>query len=246
MSILGSLMSESSVLMSMPTHNEAGVVSILGYGSLMSESSALMSMPTLQNFRYVRILGHRRVFAHTSPLFHENGIARYETREISSLSAEPSPGSSFCGVAFDILAQDWPAFVAREAEYVLSPSTFVSLDGGEEGSGMLCIRGSDDLIKQRGTWPRYEAMFDASGLEPRTCWDWDVDSGLKPCACYLRHCLLSSQRADVPAVVRESFLSDSFLVDRRTTLREYLRLPGVEARIMASVPPPGLGTRYGG
>lgn len=224
----------------------ANVISILGYGSLMSESSVLMSMPSMTNFRYVRIVDHRRVFGHVNPLFHENGIARYETLEISSLSAEPCPGSSFCGVAFDILEEDYPAFEARELEYILTPSRFVVLGSGEEGTGMLCVRGSDELIKKKGLWPRYEAMFDAARLTPRTCWDWGVESGLKPCPTYLRHCILSSQRPGVPDVVRASFLSDTYIVDRQMTLREYLGLPGVEARVLGSVPPPELATRYGG
>lgn len=212
----------------------------------MSESSVLMSMPSMTNFRYVRIVDHQRVFAHVNPLFHDNGIARYETREISSLSAEPRPGSSFCGVAFDIFEDDWPAFEAREQEYVLTPSRFVALEGGEEGEGMLCVRGSDELIKEKGLWPRYEAMFDAASLTPRSCWNWSMDSGLKPCATYLRHCILSSQRHGVPDAVRASFLSDTYLVDRQMTLLEYLNLPGVEARVMGSLPPPELATRYGG
>lgn len=222
------------------------VISILGYGSLMSESSVLMSMPTMRNFRHVRILDHMRVFGHVNPLFHEGGIARYETKELSSLSAEPRPGSAFCGVAFDISRQDWPAFAARELEYVLTPSRFVALEGGEEGEGMLCVRGTDGLIRERGVWPRYEAMFDAAGLSPRTCWEWGSESGLLPCACYLRHCLLSSRRPDVPEAVRASFLADTYLVDRRTTVGEYLATSGVEANVMASVPPPALAVRYGG
>jgi hypothetical protein len=226
------------------------VVTILGYGSLLSASSTKLTMPSSHNFRYVRILGHRRCFAHISPLFSEAGIARPETLELASLSAEPCAGSSFMGVAFDIPRDEWGAFVDRELEYVIALARFEPLDGAGDGppEGMLCTRGSDALLRERGVWSRYEAAFDAYAppIASRTCWDWGEASGLLPCACYLRHCLLSSRRAGIPAAVRESFLDNTYLVDRKTTLREYLSRPGVEEKVMSSLPPPNLETRYGG
>ena len=230
------------------------VVTILGYGSLLSASSTKLTMPSSHNFRYVRIVDHRRCFAHISPLFSEAGIARPEKLELASLSAEPSSGSSFMGVAFDIPREEWGAFVDRELEYVITPAKFQLLGAGDhgdelgEGEGMLCTRGSDALLRERGVWSRYEAAFDAfvPPLELRTCWDWGEASGLMPCACYLRHCLLSSRRAGIPAAVRESFLDDTYLVDRQTTLRTYLSRPGIEEYVMSCLPPPNLETRYGG
>jgi hypothetical protein len=222
-------------------------ICVLGFGSLMSQASVRITMPSMRNFRYVRIEGHRRVFGHMSPLFFEAGIARAETLEISSLSAEPCEGASFCGVAFDIPREEWAAFVAREDEYVLSASKFRTLDGNVASEGMLCTSGSDQLLKERGVWPRYMASLDTLPDQTlRTCWHWAETSGLLPCACYLRHCLLSSRRDGIPDAVRQSFLDDSLLVDRKTTLREYLSRPGVEDHVMSSLPPPGLETRYGG
>jgi hypothetical protein len=214
-------------------------------------------MPSSHNFRYVRIVDHRRCFAHISPLFSEAGIAKPETLELASLSAEPSSGNSFMGVAFDIPREEWGAFVDREMEYVITLAKFQPLgDGdhgdklgeGQPGEGMLCTRGSDALLQERGVWSRYEAAFDSfvPPLESRTCWDWGEASGLLPCACYLRHCLLSSRRAGIPVAVRESFLDNTYLVDRKTTLRDYLNRPGVEEYVMSSLPPPNLEARYGG
>eukprot|EP00302_Diacronema_sp_CCMP2436_P004004 CAMPEP_0179837922 /NCGR_PEP_ID=MMETSP0982-20121206/348_1 /TAXON_ID=483367 /ORGANISM="non described non described, Strain CCMP 2436" /LENGTH=197 /DNA_ID=CAMNT_0021721153 /DNA_START=59 /DNA_END=653 /DNA_ORIENTATION=+ len=197
-------------------------------------------MPSMANFRYVRILDHRRVFGHMSP-------SSSATLEISSLSAEVCAGASFCGVAFDILTSEWPAFVAREDEYILAPSRFVALAGGEGGEGMLCTRASDQMLQERGVWPRYLSSLELlPELVPRTCWEWGQGSGLRPCPTYLRHCLLSSRRAGVPDAVRQSFLADSYLVDRETSLEAYLAQVGIEEYVMSCLPPKGLETRYGG
>jgi len=232
-------------------------MTVLGFGSLMSESSVRSTTPSMRNFRYVRILGHRRVFAHTPPIFYENGIAKADTLEVASLSAEPCEGGEFCGVAFEIPADEWPAFVEREDEYILKPSPFVALEnpaslcevdyGTQGGEGWLCTRSSDEALKERGVWPRYLAAIEKLPAgAPRTCWHWAETSGLLPCPAYLRHCLLSSERADVPEAVRTSFLDATFLVDRTTSLRAYLERPGVHEYIRNSHPPPSMATRYGG
>ncbi|EPS58264.1 hypothetical protein M569_16552, partial [Genlisea aurea] len=71
-----------------------GMISICGFGSLLSEKSARSTFPDLINFRAAKLSGFRRVFAHVAPVFFERGIAKPETKEISSLSVEPwEPGT---------------------------------------------------------------------------------------------------------------------------------------------------------
>eukprot|EP00304_Pavlova_gyrans_P012672 CAMPEP_0206041832 /NCGR_PEP_ID=MMETSP1466-20131121/6194_1 /ASSEMBLY_ACC=CAM_ASM_001126 /TAXON_ID=44452 /ORGANISM="Pavlova gyrans, Strain CCMP608" /LENGTH=345 /DNA_ID=CAMNT_0053416535 /DNA_START=1 /DNA_END=1040 /DNA_ORIENTATION=+ len=211
----------------------------------MSERSVRTTTPSMSNFRYVRILNHRRVFAHATPLFFEAGIAKVDTLEISSLSAEPCAGASFCGVAFDIPPDEWHALEKREDEYVLAESLYEPLDAPKGNNnprgtlvGMLCTRGSDTKLKERGVWPRYMAALETlPATAPRTCWDWAPSSGILPCPTYLRHCLLASRRSDVPDEVRESFLDDTYLCDRATTLRAYLARPGFRDYVESSLPP---------
>ncbi|KAL7459908.1 hypothetical protein ACHAWC_011877 [Mediolabrus comicus] len=73
-------------------------------------------------------------------------------------------------------------------------------------------------------------------------WHWPQDSGLLPANIYLRHCLLVVQKAGGAAY--ESFLEDTYLVDRKTTLKEHFKENG--DMVMASRPPPHLATRFGG
>lgn len=61
---------------------------------------------------------------------------------------------------------------------------------------------------------------------------------------YCRHCVLATRRDGVPEEARESFLDDTRLVDRTTTLRQYLADRG--AHVMASTPPASLTDRYSG
>lgn len=92
----------------------ASVRSIVGIGSLLSERSARSTCPNLTNFRVGEIVGFRRVFAHAPPIFFQRDIARLETKEMSSLSAEPCPSERFVVTVFEIPEEEWPALRQRE------------------------------------------------------------------------------------------------------------------------------------
>ena len=62
-----------------------------------------------------------------------------------------------------------------------------------------------------------------------------------PADVYLRHCVLSAQKAGHEAY--RSFLDDTLLCDRVTTLRQYL---DANPEIMNVQPPPGLESRFNG
>ena len=83
--------------------DEEGVISVAGFGSLLSESSARSTFPDLRNFRAGKVRGYRRIFAHTASVFFQRGIARPETREISSLSCESQSGEEIVVSVFDVL-----------------------------------------------------------------------------------------------------------------------------------------------
>ena len=125
---------------------EAGLMTIAGFGSLLSLTSALTTFPQLSDFRQGRLRGWRRVFAHQCTIFHERGIARPETREVSSLSVEEVPegegggggggGDGIVVSLFEVEAtpEAVAAFVEREHEF-----RCVRVSGGHRA--MVCVCG---------------------------------------------------------------------------------------------------------
>ena len=64
------------------------------------------------------------------------------------------------------------------------------------------------------TWgeERFTRKWHDNGLE--TIWNYTPDSGVRPCAVYLRHCVLAAER--MGAACYASFLDDTYFVDRST------------------------------
>ena len=208
----------------MPTGSTSrSAITILGLGSLLSERSARTTFPDLRNFRCVRIKGFRRIFAHTPSIFVARGIANMESLEMASLSAEPCEGASFVMTAFEVDddGTGMDAFREREEEFELSMVPYEALDGKPDSAGpvgMLCKASNDaDYVKQWGQ-KRFDDEYTSRGIS--TIWNWSRDSGLRPCPAYLRHCVIASQRLGEAA--HQSFLDDTYLVDRKTTIREYI------------------------
>lgn len=150
------------------------------------------------------------------------------------------------------------AFLAREPEYQITAVPFWTLkshedtssdaqghrsvsshddDGDEpEGVGVICAANRDANLPE-------ELAARHLGRLP-SVWHWPQDSGLLPANIYLRHCLLAMQKAGGAA--EHSFLHETFLADRRTTLAQYLKRDGVRRRVMDSRPPQELLVRFSG
>ncbi|KAK4787322.1 hypothetical protein SAY86_011155 [Trapa natans] len=123
----------------------SGLISICGFGSLLSERSARSTFPNLKNFRVARLNGFRRVYAHAAPIFFERGIAKPETKEISSLSVEPCEGESLIVTVFEIQQSEIPAFIERELEFRFLAVLPRTLDGKPLNNlAVLCARYSDE------------------------------------------------------------------------------------------------------
>ena len=216
-------------------------ITIPGFGSLLSERSSRMTFPTLKNFRVVRLDGFRRVFAHSPGVFVSRGITDKATLQLGSLSAEPCAGSSFIVTAFEVpdggLGMD--AFREREEEFFLNMVPYTLLDGSSGGAGLLCQAGTDKAYIEQWGQARFDEVYKSVGLD--TCWGWSRTSGLRPCATYLRHCAIAAEK--LGPLAHASFLDDTYLVDRSTTIRTYLaRHP----EVMSELPPESLRERYGG
>ncbi|KAL7548054.1 hypothetical protein ACHAWF_016838 [Thalassiosira exigua] len=117
--------------------------------------------------------------------------------------------------------------------------------------GVICRRSTDEAYLVQWGEAHWERQYLKYGV--KTIWNWGKDSGLRPCPVYLRHCVLASWncggRRDSwssdgdGGLCYNSFLDDTYLVDRKTTIRDYLKqCPDV----MEAEPPESLRERYGG
>ncbi|KAF3961556.1 hypothetical protein ACB098_02G052900 [Castanea mollissima] len=217
-----------------------GLVSICGFGSLLSERSARSTFPDLINFRVAKLNGFRRVFAHVAPIFFERGIAKLETKEISSLSVEPCEGEMLIVSVFEIKKSEIPAFMKRELEFRFLGVLPETLDGKAfDNLAVLCARYSDEeffQIRCKGSKEIYYQHYGRYNINK--IWRDDI----LPCRVYLRHCVLAAKNLSEAAY--NNFLDHTFLADRKTTIREYLATGG--SGIMEEEPPESLKTRYGG
>jgi hypothetical protein len=112
-------------------------------------------------------------------------------------------------------------------------------DDGFQSEGLMCTRSTDETYIAKWGYPQYRDK--TYGYSLPSIWGWDEDSGILPCAVYLRHCVLAAGKQG-PDVL-DSFLDGTFLADRKTTIREYLL---ANPRVMDTLPPAHLVGRYSG
>jgi hypothetical protein len=226
-------------------------ITILGFGSLLSENSSRLTFPDLKSFRLCRVPNYRRVFAHPASIFFQRGIADLESLQISSLSVEYEEGfPGFIASVFevpnsDMMADGIPsqAFLEREEEFSIIEVPFVPLDGGNsigsEFRGILCARSTDEAYLKRWGADRFQTNYQMYGVD--TIWGWSQESGLRPCSVYLRHCYLAAKSMGETSF--DSFLDETFLIDRETTIRQYVER---HPEVLLQLPPADLVSRYSG
>ena len=241
-----------------PADPSSNMITMVGFGSLLSETSSRLTFPTLTNFRLARVPGYRRVFGHPASIFFQRKIANLETLEISSLSVEyvdkEFPG--FVAAVFEVPNDNYiqdnggkedssavvpsEEYLKREEEFDFALVPFEELGGsGRTGSGIICTRSTDQTYLDRWGKEHFENQFGVYGVD--TIWHWPNDSGMKPCAVYMRHCYLAAQKMG-PACF-DSFLDETFLIDRQTTFRQYV---AQHPETLEKEPPPELAIRYSG
>ncbi|OQR81771.1 hypothetical protein THRCLA_11419 [Thraustotheca clavata] len=224
------------------------MVKILGYGSLLSETSVRSTFGvTMKNFRLGRVHNYRRVFSLPGSLFFREKIANLATKEIGGLCVEPSAGSSFIVSIFEVPEEQLPAFYQRELLYDVQNVEYEEHDGTKD-KALMCLRWTDEGLVEKHGQAFFDEKYRAHGLE--TVWGWGPESGILPCRVYLRHCLLSVEklgevesRIDISDAVYNDFVENSFLGDRKTTIKEYITK---HPEIMDARPPPSLIGRYSG
>jgi hypothetical protein len=248
------------------TTTTMSTTTILGLGSLLSERSSRVTFPDLINFRLGRVPNYRRIFGHPASIFFQRGLANIDTMEYSSLCAEYCEGHpGFVCSIFEVPAgpnttimssggvpsQD---FLEREEEFDIVQVPYVDFNtkdksdsvlGGEASTtatsskGILCTRFTDDGYIKRWGEERFVERYKKYGIN--TIWGYQYDSGLRPCQVYLRHCYLAAKKMGDECF--DSFLDETVLVDRKTTVREYV---SQYPHVIEALPPPGFEERYSG
>jgi len=117
---------------------------------------------------------------------------------------------------FEIDIDELPIFYERELEFRwVFVRPFNLDDTPMESDGIMCARFSDEEFRRERC--NDEKFFDLYGR-------WGItkiwEDNLYPCRLYLRHCILAAKKLGVLA--EESFLDNTYLGDRRTTIREYI------------------------
>lgn len=216
------------------------MITILGFGSLLSEKSSRLTFPTLSNFRLVRVPNYQRMFAHPTSIFFQRNIANLSTLEMASLSCEYHPNCSFIATAFDIPVSEMMdittntytpkiEFVQREEEFAIIPVPYLECidDISNEQDmvttkrkvGMICAKSNDDIYLAKWGKDHFQLRYQQYGLS--TIWNYpSTFVSIKPCTIYLYHCYTASK--NMGKECHDSFLDETYLVDRTTTLRQYL------------------------
>jgi hypothetical protein len=166
---------------------------------------------------------------------------------MASLSIEPAEGHSFCGTAFSLHeGEDALSLLQREEEFGFAVVHFEDLNksNGEDGitgTGIVCTSSTDAVYLERWGRSKFCDRYGPHGID--SIWDkWNrPDSGILPCSVYLRHVYLAAQAAGEEML--RSFLDETFLVDRVTTIRQYL---ADHPEVLEVVPPESVKGRYDG
>ena len=107
----------------------------------------------------------------------------------------------------------------------------------EKSVGLMCSVANDDVYINRWGKKKYEELltkYNLAGI-------WLNDPDILPCSVYLRHCVLAAKTVGESCL--QSFLDETFLVDRKTTIRQYLEM---HPEVMEELPPESLIGRYSG
>jgi hypothetical protein len=162
------------------------------------------------------------------------------TLRISSLCAEKAEGCGFLATVFTIENEDGQAFLKREEEFGFDIAIYKGHNTREIGTGLMCVSATDEIYISRWGVKKYNEKYVDRNLAGGI-WGWDETSGILPCSVYLRHCYLSAEALGTDVLA--SFLDETYLVDRTTTLRRYLE---ANPEVLDTMPPPELVGRYSG
>jgi hypothetical protein len=207
-------------------------ITIIGFASLLSYDSAKSSFPNLINFRKGKIKNYRRIFSHHAYIFYERNVVK--NNEASGCAVEFSENSIIFVIVFEIPKKELDNFYKREEQFNFINVLPLNMDDSKmDNEGIMCIKSTDEELKKKlgdDLFLKFK-KYNVSKI-------WD-DKNILPCRAYLRLCVLASM--SLGKEFFENFINSSYLVDRKTTIKEYLLK---NKDIMYELPPKELEKKY--
>eukprot|EP00887_Chlorella_sp_A99_P003921 scaffold11.g3921.t1 len=207
----------------------SGAMTIAGFGSLLSLT---LSVEPHEGAETVVTLFEVEATPQAIAAF----VDREHEFRFCAVRAAPLDGAGAGGATSGGTSGDVSGGASGSAAASSGASGSASGDGaGTAASGafpwaVVCTRNDDERYRATRCPPElWEEMYGVHGID--RLWRDDI----KPCRAYLRHCVLAA-RALGPAA-HANFLDQTWLGDRRTTVRAWLE---AHPAIMEELPPPSL------
>ena len=191
------------------------MITIIGFGSLLSEESARRTCPSLKNFRLGRVEHFVRAFNKV-----DSNCEDFADKNIASWAFVDMPGATSLVTLFEIHADDYPAFIRREADYDLRCISYIETETENVGEGIACCAFDDDLqyMEYLERHPIQKERYLSREFERYNGPIWRKD--ILPRNKYLAVCLEAARKLGKHYV--ENILRQGYLADEKTTLGEYI------------------------
>lgn len=190
-------------------------ITIIGFGSLLCPESARKTCPSLQNFRQARVEGYARIFNKVDP-----NSPTFDHEHIANWAFIEKPDHTTLVTVFEIDPTDYPDFIKREGEYDLKSLTFID-ETGQIGQGVACcaFETNDDFLRFLENNETQKDHY-YNTIAPKYDGDtWRNDIFPRP--AYLAFCLMAAKK--ISDLYVENILSQSYLSDKKTSLKDYIR-----------------------
>ena len=194
---------------------------VIGYASLLSPVSIRRLFPNARNITPVEIHGHARCFNSYGTLSITKGLAHQNDRKLAHAAAVLRPDTILYALAFQLDEADFKTYQRHEFRYDLREVTVISRETGEALRAIICYESADQLIDTSlvGASDIY-VLYAQYGVTAF----WHTQH--LPAEVYLKHCLAAAR--DLGSDYITNFLKTSFIYDRETNLRAYLKGQGVD------------------
>jgi len=194
------------------------MIKIFGFGTLVLKESSLITCPNLQNFQPAMTKNAARVFGKVNLRAAYRGDVNWDEMKVASCFLEEKQGSQVMGVSYDIPENDWPNLRARELDYDCRQIDIFDLDGNPQGKA-LTFFGYPNDEKFLGMMSEGDQIYLTSRRKGYK--DAIYRQGIYPAESYIDKCMNAFSHVDTRMM--QNFLDNSFLADRTTTLRSYLK-----------------------
>ncbi len=193
------------------------MISLFGYGSLISETSARRTCPNLQNFHHVYAKNVARVFGKVNPQSLLRGEGNLETMEVAPVILVEKESAITYGCSFDIPEDEWPALQMREFDYGEGEITVFDIKTHQPKTVKTFFGLKTDNEIPKNTEMAKQYWYDVRQHYQGKMYRDDV----LPEPLYLERCLNAFKQVGIE--MYDNFLDQTYLADRKTTIRDYIK-----------------------